>query len=126
MTQPKCPECESGHLVEKEGKYGKFIGCNQYPTCKYIQRDKPKSTAVDTGRKCPECKQHNLVERDGKFGKFTACSGYPKCNYVEKGNFKSKKPNQGYQKPTKSNYQGNKGQQQSQSQDVDTIDGLFY
>lgn len=33
----KCPEC--GHyLVLRKGKYGKFIGCSNYPRCRYTQR----------------------------------------------------------------------------------------
>ncbi len=29
-----CPKC-GGKLVERNGKYGKFIGCSNYPNCKY-------------------------------------------------------------------------------------------
>ncbi len=29
-----CPKC-GGKLVERSGKYGKFIGCSNYPKCKY-------------------------------------------------------------------------------------------
>ncbi|MBQ9024176.1 MAG: NERD domain-containing protein [Bacilli bacterium] len=31
-----CPKC-GGKLVERNGKYGKFIGCSNYPKCKYIE-----------------------------------------------------------------------------------------
>lgn len=31
-----CPKC-GGILVERKGKYGKFIGCNNYPKCRYIK-----------------------------------------------------------------------------------------
>lgn len=31
----KCPWC-GGNLVERQGKYGAFIGCSNYPRCKYI------------------------------------------------------------------------------------------
>lgn len=30
----KCPKC-SGNLVQRESKYGKFIGCSNYPRCRY-------------------------------------------------------------------------------------------
>lgn len=30
-----CPRC-GGKLVEKEGQYGKFWGCSNYPKCKFI------------------------------------------------------------------------------------------
>ena len=34
----KCPKC--GHeLVERNGKYGRFIGCSNYPKCKYIKNN---------------------------------------------------------------------------------------
>ena len=31
-----CPLCK-GKLVQKNGKYGKFIGCENYPNCKYTR-----------------------------------------------------------------------------------------
>jgi len=31
----KCPVCADGSLVERTGKYGKFVGCNRYPKCTY-------------------------------------------------------------------------------------------
>ena len=33
----KCPKC-GGNLVPREGKYGSFIGCSNYPRCKYTQK----------------------------------------------------------------------------------------
>ena len=32
----RCPRC-NGLLVERKGKYGKFIGCSNYPDCKFTQ-----------------------------------------------------------------------------------------
>ncbi len=31
---PACPACEDGWLVERSGRYGKFLGCVKYPACK--------------------------------------------------------------------------------------------
>lgn len=31
-----CPRC-GGQLMQRSGKYGEFIGCSNYPKCKYIQ-----------------------------------------------------------------------------------------
>lgn len=36
-SQNKCPKC-GGYLVERSGKYGKFIGCSNYPKCKYTKK----------------------------------------------------------------------------------------
>lgn len=33
----KCPRC-GGKLVLREGKYGKFYGCSNYPNCKFTQQ----------------------------------------------------------------------------------------
>jgi uncharacterized membrane protein len=32
-----CPRC-GGKLVERNGKYGKFYGCSNYPKCKFIKK----------------------------------------------------------------------------------------
>ena len=32
-----CPKC-GGNLVERNGKYGRFIGCSNYPKCKYTDK----------------------------------------------------------------------------------------
>lgn len=32
----RCPKC-SGELVQRESKYGKFIGCSNYPRCRYTR-----------------------------------------------------------------------------------------
>lgn len=29
----KCDECDDGWMVEREGEYGKFLGCTSYPRC---------------------------------------------------------------------------------------------
>ena len=33
----KCTECDTGHLSLKVGKFGAFIGCSNYPDCKYTK-----------------------------------------------------------------------------------------
>ncbi|MEI8347511.1 MAG: topoisomerase DNA-binding C4 zinc finger domain-containing protein, partial [Pseudomonadota bacterium] len=37
MIGEKCPECKTGDLVLRTGKFGKFISCNQFPECKYTR-----------------------------------------------------------------------------------------
>lgn len=32
-----CPECKHGHLSIKLGKFGAFLGCSDYPECKYTK-----------------------------------------------------------------------------------------
>jgi DNA helicase-4 len=33
-AQP-CPECKTGSIVQKNGKYGPFQGCNNFPKCRF-------------------------------------------------------------------------------------------
>jgi len=34
----KCPDCKTGTLHLKTGKFGAFVGCSNYPNCKYIHK----------------------------------------------------------------------------------------
>lgn len=74
-----CPDC-GGELRIKHGRYGKFIGCGNYPKCKHIESlNKPQETGVD----CPECHKGKMVKRQSRRGKiFYSCSLYPDCKYA--------------------------------------------
>lgn len=76
-TGEACPECGTGKLVERDGRYGRFVACNNYPKCKYIKKD--ASLQPTTGVPCPVCKKGEMVERRGRFGIFYSCSNYPDC-----------------------------------------------
>jgi ssDNA-binding Zn-finger/Zn-ribbon topoisomerase 1 len=39
IIQGVCPRC-GGELVEKDGKYGKFYGCSNFPECKFTKKIK--------------------------------------------------------------------------------------
>ena len=81
-TGDLCPECGSP-LVYKEGKNGVFVGCSNYPECKYVQKEAKTVEYVENGETCPNC-GHPLVIRSDKSGKkFVACSDYPKCTFVK-------------------------------------------
>ncbi len=80
-----CPECKDlparagGKLVLREGKFGQFISCSNYPKCKYIKKDAELEKQNSTGVACPVCKLGMMTERRGRFGLFYSCSNYPKC-----------------------------------------------
>ncbi len=71
-----CPKC-GGNLVEKSGRFGRFIACSNYPECKFT---KP----FTTGLHCPvENCTGELVERiSKKKKKFYGCSRYPGCDFI--------------------------------------------
>jgi len=78
-----CPKCGVGRLIEQTGKFGKFIACNRFPKCRYVQKE-PKEPPKMIGRLCPLC-GHELVEKKSikKGTPFIGCSAFPKCKYVE-------------------------------------------
>ena len=78
-TGETCTEC-GGDLVIRKGKYGEFVACSNYPTCKYIKKEKKEVNEVC---KCPKCDKGMIVERKTKKGKiFYGCNNYPKCQYA--------------------------------------------
>ena len=82
-TGESCPECHEGKLIEREGRFGKFIACSRYPKCKYIKKDESGTGGGEqTGITCPVCKTGAMVGRRGRFGVFYSCSNYPKCKYA--------------------------------------------
>jgi DNA topoisomerase-1 len=74
ILEEKCPKCES-NLVLKQGRFGEFTACSNYPTCKYV---KQKSTGV----LCPK-DAGDIVERKSRRGKvFFGCVNYPDCDFT--------------------------------------------
>ena len=78
-TGETCPEC-GGDLVIRKGRYGDFVACSNYPTCKYVKKE-PEEIEY-TGENCPKCGRP-MIYKKGRYGKFEACSGYPECKYIK-------------------------------------------
>ena len=73
-----CPECGKP-LVERKGRFGKFVACSAYPECKYIKKEEKVITEICD---CPKC-GHKIIEKKTKKGKiFYGCNNYPKCKYA--------------------------------------------
>ena len=78
-TGELCPNC-GNPLVIKKSKYGEFVACSNYPTCKYIkQEEKQQPKEIMT---CPKC-DGTIIEKKTKKGKiFYGCNNYPKCDFA--------------------------------------------
>jgi DNA topoisomerase I len=74
ILEEKCPKCES-NLVIKQGRFGEFTACTNYPKCKYV---KQKTTGV----LCPK-DGGDIVEKKSRRGKvFYGCGNYPDCDFT--------------------------------------------
>ena len=74
ILDEKCPKCDS-NLVIKQGRFGEFTACTNYPKCKYV---KQKTTGVV----CPK-DGGDIVEKKSRRGKvFYGCANYPDCDFT--------------------------------------------
>jgi DNA topoisomerase I len=72
----KCPE-DGGELVIRYGRFGKFISCANFPTCRYTEPWLEK-----IGVHCPK-DGGELVERKTRKGRtFFGCENYPNCDFT--------------------------------------------
>lgn len=78
-----CEFC-GARMVVKNGRYGRFAACPNYPACK---NTKPLTTDGDilvekkpevAEEKCELCGA-DMILRTGRYGSFYACSRYPEC-----------------------------------------------
>ncbi len=79
-----CDKC-GAKMIVKEGRFGKFAACPNYPKCKNTQplyKKKPaapkETPKTESGMKCDKCGA-DMVLRNGRYGNFWACSRYPEC-----------------------------------------------
>ena len=85
-----CEKCGS-KMVVKNGRFGKFAACPNYPRCRNTKKlDEPKpqddngeeKKTVYADFKCEKCGS-DVVQRIGKYGPFFACVKYPTCDFTK-------------------------------------------
>lgn len=75
VTDVICDKC-GAHMVVRNGKFGKFLACPNYPKCKNIKN------IVEPVAECPRC-HGDIVKKHTKNGKvFYGCANYPECDFV--------------------------------------------
>jgi DNA topoisomerase-1 len=71
-----CPEC-GGQLMIRHGRFGKFIGCSNFPDCRHTEPWLEK-----IGVTCPQ-DGGDVVERRTRRGRvFYGCANYPECDFT--------------------------------------------
>ena len=75
-TGELCPD-DGGELVIKQGRYGRFVGCSNYPACRFT-----KPLVAKLGVLCPK-DRGEIVERRTRQGRvFYGCANYPACDWT--------------------------------------------
>lgn len=72
-----CPQC-GAPLIIRWGRFGKFIGCSAFPTCRYTEPWLEK-----IGVTCPQCHSGEVALKRTKKGRsFYGCSQWPNCDFT--------------------------------------------
>ena len=71
-----CPEC-GGDLLYRYGRYGRFIGCDNFPECRYTEQILDK-----LGVDCPQCGGDLVVKKTRRGRTFYGCATYPECDWT--------------------------------------------
>ena len=75
-TDIPCDKC-GAMMVVKIGRFGKFLACPNYPTCKNA-----KPLIQETNALCPKCGAKVVEKRSRKGHVFYGCESWPKCDFV--------------------------------------------
>ncbi|MBE6636079.1 MAG: DNA topoisomerase I, partial [Ruminococcaceae bacterium] len=75
MADFKCELC-GGDVVIRNGKYGTFYACKNYPTCKFT-----KQKYTDIGVACPRCGEALVARHAREKVVFYSCKSYPECDF---------------------------------------------
>ncbi|MBR6709084.1 MAG: type I DNA topoisomerase, partial [Clostridia bacterium] len=88
-TDMICDKC-GAKMIVKNGRYGKFAACPNYPRCRNTKplvspekAEQEKPVVADF--KCEVCGA-DMVLRTGRYGSFYACSRYPECSFTKQKN----------------------------------------
>ena len=77
LTDILCEKCGKP-MVIREGKFGQFLGCSNFPACRNIQSlQKDEEQGI-----CPECGKPTKLRKSKKGKSYFACTGYPDCNFM--------------------------------------------
>jgi DNA topoisomerase-1 len=72
-----CETCGKEMLI-KSGRFGEFLACSDYPTCKTT-----KPLIKKLGMKCPTCKEGEVIIKKSRTGKtFYGCERWPDCSFT--------------------------------------------
>ncbi len=83
-TDMICEKCGATMIV-KNGRFGKFAACPNYPTCR---NTKPLGASAEGSEpevadfKCEKC-GGDMILKKGPYGDFYACINYPACKFAK-------------------------------------------
>ncbi len=71
----KCEIC-GGDVLIRNGRYGAFYACSNYPTCRFTRQK-----VSEIGVSCPDCGARIIPKHGRKRITFYSCEKYPECKF---------------------------------------------
>jgi DNA topoisomerase-1 len=89
-TDEVCLKCNTPGMVQKLGRFGKYLKCNNCGATRDAEPSAPADSAAASAdgngeeiEACELCGKPMQLKR-GRFGPFYGCSGYPECKNIRK------------------------------------------
>jgi DNA topoisomerase-1 len=88
-TDEVCLKCETPGMVQKLGRFGKYLKCSNCGATRDAEPPPAADAAAATSdgeeeiEACELCGKQMQLKR-GRFGPFYGCSGYPECKNIRK------------------------------------------
>ena len=88
-TDEVCLKCNTPGMVQKLGRFGKYLKCNNCGATRDAEPSAPANMAAASAdgeeeiEACELCGKPMQLKR-GRFGPFYGCSGYPECKNIRK------------------------------------------
>lgn len=76
VSDVDCELCGS-KMVYKISRYGRFLACPNYPTCKNT-----KSIVIEADGNCPKCGSKTTVRKSKKGKTYFMCADYKNCDFM--------------------------------------------
>ena len=103
QLKDECPTCKTGKLGLRLGKFGAFIGCSNYPTCKHTMQIFGEEESLEEQKNTAQFEPRNLgkdsttgfevIVKIGPYGPYLELEGSEvKAEVVDGKKIKAKKP----------------------------------
>jgi DNA helicase-4 len=80
-SQSLCPRCKTGILLKVNHEGSSFVGCSNFPRCRFTLRDQ---SVLLNPKRCPRCGGFQIKRKSASGYWFIGCTNYPLCEFTER------------------------------------------